>query len=85
MEGSMAKCDPLFIRIFKHGGGTQSEFARRMSKDLGREIDHRLVSRWKYVNFIPEQYALSVERVTNGMVSIREILQLAERNRVRGG
>jgi hypothetical protein len=81
----MAKCDPLFVRIFKHGGGTQAEFARRMSKDRGSKVDHRLVTRWKYVNFIPEQYALSIERVTNYVVSAREVLELAERNRVRGG
>jgi hypothetical protein len=81
----MAKCDPLFIKIFRNGGGTQSEFARKLAKDLGRPVDHRLVSRWKYVGYIPEQYALSVERVTNYVVSAREVLELAERNRVRGG
>jgi hypothetical protein len=85
MEGKMAKSDPLFIKIIRNGGGTQAELARRLTKDMGREISHRLVSRWKYVGFIPEEYALSIERVTNYVVSAREILELAERKRSRGG
>jgi DNA-binding transcriptional regulator YdaS (Cro superfamily) len=67
--------DPLFDKIFKYGGGTQAEFARRINQDP------RLITRWKYMNYIPASYALDVERVTRGLVTIRDVLELEERYR----
>jgi len=53
--------------------GSQSELARKMG------IGERTPTQWKAKGYVPSHNALDLERATNGVITIRDVLILEKR------
>lgn len=69
----MAKtCPDRLVELFDN---SPAEASRRL------RLDRQMVHQWVIKGYIPERHALDVERVSQGRITIREMLEEAARAR----